>query len=84
MIISVEDSLENIYQELKNLGYEVYKISQNIPSDIYIYSETNTPLIKLNSIIQAKDQGSFILNCDNMNLQDIIFSIHHKTYSPLF
>lgn len=84
MVISIDDSLVDLYNQLKKLGYDVHKISENITSDAYIYSEKTTPLYKLNSMIEAKEGGSLMINCDNMDLKDIIYSIHHKTYTPLF
>ncbi|KRQ85956.1 hypothetical protein ABG79_02260 [Caloramator mitchellensis] len=84
MTISIDDRLENLFNELKNLGYDVHKFSERVISDAYIYSEKDIPLYQLNNSLSAKDTGSLIINCDNLSLNDIIYSLHHKTYSPLF
>lgn len=85
MIISVEDKFENLYKELKSMGYEVYMFSENVQSDIVIYSGENTRISSLNGINSTSNEsGVFIINGDNKSGKEIEHMVKSKVYSSLF
>lgn len=84
MKISVENSLIEIKRQLTDLGYDVYNLNEGIISDIYIYSEKRRGLFNLYNDIMGSDNGSFIIDADKKTIQEIIYLIHNRVYSPLF
>ncbi|EYE88679.1 hypothetical protein Q428_06745 [Fervidicella metallireducens AeB] len=84
MIISCDHKLADVKQFLINKGYEVYDIEENVPSNVYIYSENKRGLFNLYNSIKATEDGSFIINADGKDYEEIEYEINHKLYSPLF
>lgn len=84
MIISCDQKLTELKQFLTNKGYVVYDIEENVPSDVYIYSEDKRGLFNLYNSIKAPEEGSFIINSDGKNYEEIEYEINHRLYSPLF
>lgn len=84
MKISIEDELVELRKGLTSLGYEMYKFSDNISADAYIYSEKITGLHNLNNSINPSSSGSLLVNADEKSLSDIQYILSHRLYSPLF
>lgn len=84
MLISVADGLNDVKKYLETLGYDVHNLSEKLPSDIYIYSERSTGFSNIYNEAIPKDNGSFLINADDKDINDILYSISHRTYSPLF
>lgn len=85
MIISIEDSLTHIYDNLRNSGYKVYKFSENKPADVVIYSGSKNYLSSIRSS-SAMDNDSmvFLIDGDNKSSNEIIDIINRKAYSSIF
>ncbi len=85
MIISVDDSLVELYEGLKDSGYEVYKLSDNKDSDVVIYSSYGTDHALLNiPLFTEYEGGVFLINGDGRAQSEIEGMIRQRTYSPLF
>lgn len=85
MIISVDDMLTELYDELKKAGYQVYKFSENKNSDVVIYSGDSTHLASLNApLFTAYGGGVFLINGDGKTVSEIEGMIRHRAYSPIF
>jgi hypothetical protein len=84
MIISVQDNLDDLYDKLGSMGYRVYRLGENQISDAYIYSEQNYGLSNLYSVAPPMENGSLLIDADNKTIEDIIYMINHRIYSPLF
>lgn len=85
MIISIDDSLSSLYEELKSMGYEIYKLSENIVSDTVIYSEgINNSAPLYSSFPCGSGKGVFLVNGDNKNCAEILGVINRRAYSSLF
>lgn len=84
MIISVDDGLRDIKDELENLGYETYYFSNKKISDVYIYSQSSLGLADLYNSIIPTDSGSFIINADVLSIEEINRCINKRTYTPIF
>jgi hypothetical protein len=84
MLISVADDLHDIKKRLELFGYEIHNFSERLPSDIYIYSEKSIGFANMYNEAVPKDNGSFLINADGKGINDILYSIKHRTYSPLF
>lgn len=84
MKISVENNLIELKRQLTNQGYDVYNLNEGIISDIYIYSERESGLLNLYNNVIGSDNGSFIIDADKKTIQDILYLIHNRVYSPLF
>lgn len=69
---------------LSKKGYNVKKFSENVISNIYIYSNVNYGLSSINNILRAEDSGSLIIDADGKNNYEIEKIIRYRTYSPLF
>lgn len=85
MIISLEDKLEKLYHDLKNMGYEVHWLSENVASDVIIYSGNETHIESLNVPKSSVSSGGvFLINGDNLNVSEILKIIKNRTYTSLF
>lgn len=84
MIISVQDNLIDLYDGLTSMGYRVHRLSENVVSDAYIYSEANLGLSDLYNMVPPRENGSLLINADNRNIDDLAYMINHRVYSPLF
>lgn len=84
MKISVENSLIDIKTKLAKEGYEVYDFSDRVPSDIYIYSEENVGLVNMYRGFEPNSNGSLLINAYGKSINDILYSIKRRIYSPLF
>lgn len=85
MIVSVEDKYEALYNELRGMGYKVYRFSDNMPSDVVIYCGSSTHLTSLNaSTITNASGGTFLINGDNKSAAEIDDMIRNKSYTSLF
>jgi hypothetical protein len=84
MLISVQDDLKDIKKYLEAMGYDVHNLSENLASDIYIYSESSMGFMNLYNNTATKDEGSYIINGDNKSINELLYSINHRTYTPLF
>lgn len=84
MKVSVEDSMTALKKNLKDLGYEVYNFSENISSDVYIYSERSTGLHNLSNSINPDSNGSLLIDADGKSIGEIQYILKHRVYSPLF
>jgi hypothetical protein len=84
MLISVQDDLKDIKKYLESFGYEVHNLSENVASDVCIYSESSMGFSNLYNSTIPKDSGSFIINADGKDINELLYSINHRTYSPLF
>lgn len=84
MKISVENNLGEIKKKLVEEGYKVYDFSDNEISDIYIYSEDSTGLLNLNRNINGNVNGSLIINAYEKSINEIMYSVKKRLYSPLF
>lgn len=84
MVISIDDSLIDLKKYLKKIGYDVHNKSENVVSDVYIYSEKNTGLANLYDTIEANEGGSFLIDADGKTFDEIINCINHRLYTSLF
>jgi hypothetical protein len=85
MIISVEDSLAELYSSLKEIGYQVYKFSDNIISDVVVYSGIKNHLSTLsNSALLNNGSAVFLIDGDNKEGSEVAGMIKNRTYSSLF
>lgn len=84
MVISIDDELKDIKTYLEQRGYEIHNLSDNIPSDAYIYSENKNHLMSMDNSISPKEGGSIMINADGMDKQTIEYSLLHRVYTPLF
>jgi hypothetical protein len=84
-VISVEDRLDKLYNELKRLNYNVYKFSDGVVSDVVIYSGEYNSFNSISSAgIADSDTETFLINGDNLKGSDVQNIIETKLYSPLF
>lgn len=84
MIITVDDNLTDLFDGLKRMNYDVHRASEKVISDVYVYSaEGNMHLdnVPVNSILE---NGVFIVNGDNKNIEDIVSIVQNRSYSSLF
>lgn len=82
MIVSVDDGLNDLYDGLKESGYQTYKISQGIASDIVIYSRgLNSAFVNMSVPISS---GTLMVNGDNMDMPQITSIIETRAYSSIF
>jgi len=85
MVISVDEKLEDLYNELKSMGYEVYKFGDNRASDVVIYSGKNNSFASLvNGGVPSNSGGAFLINGDNLRGEDVEIMIKNKAYSAIF
>lgn len=85
MIISVDDNLRGLYDELKSNGNDVHLFSENVNSDVVVYSGRNTHLASLNaSLHTAYGGGALLINGDNKSVQEIESMIRNRSYSSIF
>ncbi|HBM80797.1 MAG: YkuS family protein [Clostridiales bacterium] len=78
--INIDENLEYLSDELKNMGYAVYRISDKKYADVVIYSGKVTHLSSLDSSLG----GVFLINGDGKSGADIENIIKCRAYSPLF
>lgn len=84
MLISIQDDLVALKSYLKSRGYDVADASDNLPSDVFIYSHENMALPHLENSITPNYEGTLIINAENLSLSEIENMIKHRTYTPLF
>jgi broad-specificity NMP kinase len=85
MIISIEDSLTELYNSLKGMGYEVYKFSDNVVSEVVVYSGTKNHFSTLNNSAALNNNSAvFLIDGDNKEVSEVAGMIKNKTYSSLF
>lgn len=85
MIISVEDKYDWLYDELRSMGHEVYRFSENVPSDVIVYSGMSTHITSLNNLqVTNNGIGAFLINGDGKSGPEINSMITNKSYSSLF
>jgi hypothetical protein len=84
MIVSVQDNLDEVFSKLRDMGYRVHKLSENIVSDAYIYSEKSVGLSNFYNMIPAGDKGSLLIDSDGKSTDDLLYMLNHRIYSPLF
>lgn len=84
MLISIQDDLVALKSYLKSRGYDVADASDNLPSDVFIYSHGNIALPELENSITPNYEGTLIINAENLSLSEIENMIKHRTYTPLF
>jgi hypothetical protein len=84
MIISVEDRFNGLYNDLRKMGYDVRRLSENASCDVTIYSGQNTHINSLGSGIGGDSGGVLLINGDYKNAVEIDSIIRTKTYSSLF
>jgi hypothetical protein len=84
MRISIEDNLTDFKNYLTSMGHEVYNFSDNVISEAYIYSESNTGLINLANMVNGTGMGSLLIDADNKSPEEIQGILSHRVYSPLF
>lgn len=85
MVISIDDNLNSLYEELKGMGYEVHKLSEKINSDTVIYSEgLYNPTPVYSSLHSGNEKGIFLVNGDNKSFTEILNIINSRVYSSLF
>lgn len=84
MIISIQDNLIDLYDGLTDMGYRVHRLSENVVSDAYIYSEIDLGLSKIYNMVPPGKNGSLLINADNRSIDDVAYMISHRIYSPLF
>lgn len=85
MIISIDYYLQDLYNKLKSSGFEVHYFSENINSDVIIYSGANTHFSDLNaSQSSAFGGGVFYINGDNKSVSELENMIEKRSYSSLF
>lgn len=84
MKISVENDLLEIKNYLISKGYNIYDLSEGVVSDVYIYSEKKIGLLNLYKNISSTDKGSLIINAQGKTIEEIIYTINNRVYTPLF
>lgn len=84
MIISIDDRLQSLYFELKKLGYDVHRVSENVRCDTVIYSGQDTHIADLNVTCSDGNNGAFLINGDHMRGEEISNMIRNRLYSSLF
>lgn len=84
MLISIQDNLYDIFEYLKGRGYDVCKLSENIISDVYIYSNSTEGLLEITNKVMGSLEGSFLIDAQNKSFKEIEAIINRRAYSPLF
>jgi hypothetical protein len=84
MKISIDNNLISVKNILRSKGYELYDLSENVISDVYIYFEDNPGLVNLYKNIHGDINGSLIINAFGKTNDEILYSINNRVYSPLF
>jgi hypothetical protein len=84
MKISIENDLSELKNSLIKQGFNIFDLSQGIISDVYIYSEQSLGLVNLYKNISSTDQGSLIINAQGKTIEEIIYTINNRVYTPLF
>lgn len=85
MVISVEDRLDKLYNELKKIGYDIYKFSDGVISDVIIYSGQYNSFSSINAAgIASSNTETFLINGDNLKAKDVQNIIETRLYSSLF
>lgn len=84
MLISVQNNLVSLKNYLKSKGYDVIDASENIPSDVFIYSQEENDFFYIENAITPNYEGTLIINADNLSLSEIEKMIKYKIYTPLF
>lgn len=85
MIISVDDNLRSLYDELKSNGNDVHLFSENVNSDVVVYSGQHTHLTSLNApLLTAYGGGVLLINGDNKSVQEIENMIRNRSYGSIF
>lgn len=84
MKISIENDLTDLKKALKLKGYDICNLSEGQISDVYIYSEKNLGLVNLYKNISSVESGSLIINAYGKSIEDIIYTINTRLYTPLF
>lgn len=83
MVVFVDDNLRDVKNYLESIGYEV-KSPGNGRGDVYIYSGSKGSISNIQSTIDTGTNGCFLINADEMTIDEILYSLNHRTYSPLF
>ncbi|MFZ5353912.1 MAG: YkuS family protein [Bacillota bacterium] len=93
MRIAIQKGLDNLMNELKNQGYDVFVIGENKMADAVLYKEADTyPYYEVNNIPSAASStygdninyGALLVNVTNKSINEIIEILNRRTYSPLF
>lgn len=83
MIISVDDRLVELQGHLMKKGYNVYRNSDRIVSDVYIYSNGDEGLAQVTNSVIGNESGSFLIDADGKSFGEIEYIINRRVYSPL-
>ena len=93
MIIAIEKGLEEIKEQLENIGYETFYIGERLVADAIIYKNRNShpyfqvntgPTTLLSSTKFTDSKGALLINSENKSIDDILQILENRTYSPLF
>ncbi len=83
MIVSVDDRLVEVQEYLGKKGYSVYRFSDRVVSDVYIYSNGDEGLAQITSSVMGNENGSFLIDADGKSFRELEYMINRRVYSPL-
>lgn len=92
MIIAVEGGLTRIKDELRQKGYQVVDLKEDIQADAIVYYDDGQPFSTMDGEIRhgfhntANQTGkpAFIVNAYNKDIGQIDEMLQRRSYSPLF
>ena len=87
--VAVQDSLNEIKDELKRRGYNIISMEDGVEADAIVYmNEGNeTPYIgdyDYNDELDSYNKGAILINANNKSIDEIDKIIKNRIYTPLF
>lgn len=92
MIVEIEKGLESIKEELEKRGYETFYSGENKIADAILYSGEDFPRVSYDrpyiEVLSARNnrssRGALLINVDKKDIDEIVFILNNRRYSPLF
>ena len=92
MIIEIEKGLESIKEELEKRGYKTFYTGENQIADAILYSGDDFPQVSysrsyielLSETNNKSSRGALLINVDNKDIDEIVYILNNRRYSPLF
>lgn len=85
MVVAVTPGLNNLANQLRELGYEVVTYGKyNHPIDALVYSGEILAETNVVSANTGSSYGVLMINAKNKSLKQVDNSLKNRTYTPLF
>ncbi|KPU26751.1 hypothetical protein TR13x_08765 [Caloranaerobacter sp. TR13] len=89
--IAIQKGLDDLKNNLKSRGYEVYDINENKEVEAIIYMADGYSIPYIDSFISMdtgfeinRNKDVLLINATGKTLEEIEYIINNKLYSPLF